>query len=423
MWGKKLGSIIFIVILMFSLVACSSDDASSDGKGEDGKFSGTLTVWIHPFVGDELKDKQSAVFKKMADDFNKEYPDVKIKFEEIPWANREQKILTALAANQGPDIFYLIPDMMAQFADKGVLTPITKLLGNDWDKEDFPQSSLDSVTYKNELYGLPILHEVQTQIYNTKILAEIGGDKNHLPTTWEEFDALAEKAVAKGYYARGFEGGNTPNATLYPLIWQSGGDIIDKDGNVMINNEKGVKAFEKINDMYKNKWIPKDSINSLDHFTQFVEGKSLSSSAAGITFSTLKERGFKDYVVGPPLKEEETATFGATGMFVVPSNSKNKNAAAEFIKYMTNTDNSKAFNELTKYVPPRKSAQTIYDNNPEMKQMTEYLQYVKPGVIHPVARDIIPKVQAELQAMLEGSKTPKEAADAAAEEIKAEISK
>lgn len=423
MWRRKIGFILFIAVMIFSLAACSSDKSSSNGKTKDGKFSGNLTVWIHPYVGKELKDKQTAVFQKMADDFNKDYPDVKIKFEEIPWANREQKILTALAANQGPDIFYLIPDMMAQFADKGVLTPITDLLGDDWDKNDFPQSSLDAVTYKNELYGLPILHEVQTIIYNTKILKEIGGDENHLPTTWEEFDALAKKAVEKGYYARGFEGGNTPNATLYPLIWQAGGDIIDKEGNVQINNDKSLKAWERINDMYKNKWIPKDSINSLDHFTNFVEGKSFSSFATGLTFSTLKERGFKDYVVGPPLKEENEATFGATGMFVVPSNSKNKQAAAAFIKYMTNTENSKAFNELTKYIPPRKSAQSIYDNDPQMKQLAEYLPYVKPGVIHPVSRDIIPKVQAEMQAMMEGSKTPKEAADAAAEAIKEELSK
>ncbi|RDI40007.1 sugar ABC transporter substrate-binding protein [Falsibacillus pallidus] len=422
MKAKKIVSFLLMLVLMFAMAACSNDEkASSDGK--DKKFSGELTVWIHPYVSKDLKDKQTKVFEQMAASFNKEYPDVKVKFQEIPWANREQKILTALAANQGPDVFYLIPDMMGQFADKGVLAPITDLLGKDFDKEDFPQSSLDAVSYKGELYGLPILHEVRANVYNTKIMEEIGASKDDVPTTWEEFDALAEKAVAKGYYARGFEGGNTLNATLYPVLWQAGGDVLDKDGNVILNNDAGVKAFETINDWYKKGWIPKDSVNTLDHFANFLEGKSLSSGATGLTLSTLKQKGFKDYVLGPPLKGEVQSTFGTTGMFVVASNSDKKEAAAKLVEYMTNTENSKAFNELTQYIPPRKSAAGIYDNNPEMKQMVDWLKYTKPGVISPVARDILPKIQAEMQAMMEGKKTPKEAADAAAEAVKAELAK
>ncbi|MFS0781076.1 extracellular solute-binding protein [Bacillus sp. 1P06AnD] len=420
---KKSFYLILALVFLLLLTACSDKDEKTSSDGEGKNFSGTLTVWTHPFVASDLKDQQTAVFEDMAKQFKKKYPKAKVKFEEIPWANRETKILTALAANKGPDVFYLIPDMMAQFASKNVLTPITKLIGNDFDKDDFPKSSLDAVTYDGEMYGVPILHEVQSMVYNTKILEEVGGDKNALPQTWEEFDKLAEKAVEKGYFARNFEGANTLNSTLYPLIWQAGGDIIDKDGKVVINNKKGVKVFEMIHDWYKKGWIPKDSTTALDHFTGFLEGKAFSTTATGLTLSTLKERGFKDYVLGPPLKGEKQLTFGTTGMFVVPSNSKHKEVAAQLVKAMTDTEGSKAFNKLTKYIPARKSAADIYNDDSEMKQMTEWLKYTKPGVIHPVAREIMPKVQAELQAMMEGSKTPKEAADASAEAIQGEIDK
>lgn len=422
MKGKHIFQILMSLVLVIMLASCSNE-ASSDGKTADGKFKGELTVWIHPYVGNELKSKQNEVFENMAAEFKKEYPDLKIKFEEIPWANREQKILTALAANQGPDVFYLIPDMMGQFADRGVLTPITDLLSENFDRSDFPESSLEAVTYKDELYGLPILHEVVANVYNTKVLEDIGASKEDVPETWEEFNALAEKAVAKGYYARGFEGGNTLNGTLYPILWQAGGDVIDENGKVVINNKKGIKAFQTVNDWYKKGWIPKDSISTIDHFSLFAEGKMLAANATGITISTLKERGITDYVLGPPLKGEKQVTFGTTGMFVVPTSSKNKEAAAKLIEVMTSSENTRAFNEVTKYIPPRKSASDMYNNDPDMKQMTEWLPLTKPGVIHPVARDVMPKVQAELQMMLEGSKSPKQAADAAAEVIQAEIDK
>ncbi|MFO7343311.1 MAG: sugar ABC transporter substrate-binding protein, partial [Bacillaceae bacterium] len=58
-----------------------------------------------------------------------------------------------------------------------------------------------------------------------------------------------------------------------------------------------------------------------------------------------------------------------------------------------------------------------------MKQLSEYVQYARPGVIHPVARTVIPKIQAEMQAMMEGKKTPKQAADDMAKAIEEEKEK
>ncbi|KOO50857.1 sugar ABC transporter substrate-binding protein [Priestia koreensis] len=421
MLRKKVGIWFCLLVLVFSLAACSSDKkASGDNKVNE---KATLTVWIHPYVGKDLKDQQTKVFDNIAKDFKKKHPKVTVKFQEIPWANREQKILTALSANQGPDVFYLIPDMMAQFADKKLLTPLDQYLGKDWGKDDFSQTALEAVTYDKKIYGLPMLRESMANFYNTKILKEIGGDPNNLPKTWDEFDELGQKAVDKGYFARNFEGSNTPNATLYPFIWQAGGDILDKDGKVIINNEAGVKAFTKINDWYKKGFIPKDSISAADHFTPFVEGKLLAVFGSGATLSALRAKGMNDFVVGPPLKDKEEATFGTTGMFVIPANSENKKLAAEFIETMTSKENSMEFNKLTKYIPARESASSIFDEDPAMKQLASYTDITKPGVMSPVARTIIPKVQAEMQAMLEGNKTPKEAADAAAKAIESELKK
>ncbi|KIL49847.1 sugar ABC transporter substrate-binding protein [Jeotgalibacillus soli] len=416
---KKGGFLLLLLLLVMSLAACS--DEEGEGAAEDGEFGGELTVWVHPYVASDLKADQEKVFADMAASFNEQYPGVEVNFEEIPWANREQKLLTALAANQGPDVFYLIPDMMAQFAETGVLEPITDYIGDDWGQDDYADTTLEAVTYQGDLYGLPILREVTTQIYNKNILEEVGGDPENPPTTWEEFNALAEKAVDAGYYGRSFEGANTPNATIYPLIWQAGGDILSEDGEVLINSEKFVKAFELVNEWYKNGVIPPDSINTLSHFEAFLEGNIFSVFGTGLTFSSMEDRGFTDYVVGPPLMEEEQATFGTTGMFVVASNSDNKEAASLLVKEMTNEEHTKAFNTLTKYIPPRASGASIFEGNADMMQLTEYLDVTKPGVMHPVARNIIPLVQAEMQAMMEGTKTPQEAADAAAAAIQSEI--
>lgn len=405
------------IVLMVALLITGCSTKKEPEKGNDDAF--TITVWYHPYVGAEKKDDLMKAFAGMETEFKSKYEKATVVFEEIPWADREQKITTTLAANQGPDIYYLIPDQLTQFAENGLVQPLNAYLG-DMDMSDFSEQTLASVTYKGELYGLPILRESQTLFYNKAILEEIGGDANNLPKTWEEFDALGQKSVDKGYYARTYDGSNTLNSSLYPLIWQAGGDIVNEKNEISINNEKSVKAFEKVNEWYQNGFISKESITSEDAAPLFLEGKTLAIWNTGAMISLMEDAGM-EFVIGTPLKEEKEVTFGVTGAFVVSSKSKNPEMAAKFVEVMTNTENSREFNKVTGYIPPRQSAQDIFDGNENMKKMAEYVQIASPGVIHPKARVFMPDLQANVQAMLEGKLTPQEAADEAAKIIQNHI--
>ncbi|MGZ9587371.1 sugar ABC transporter substrate-binding protein [Paenibacillus marinisediminis] len=438
--AKKSSMLLVSLMLVFStlLSACggsgdapkseSQPPAATDSKGttdegsKDKKLSGEITVWVHPYVSEDKKDQMNQVWDGIIASYNKKYPDVKVNMEEIPWANREQKILTALAANNGPDVFYQISDQIPQFASKGVLEPFGKYL-DDADMQDFTAGALSAGQYNGEQYALPVLQESQTLIYNTDIIKAIGEDPNKLPTTWEEFNVWAEKAAAKGYYARDFGGGNACcNATLYPILWQQGGDVLDKDGNIILNNAEGVATFQLIKDMYDKNWIPKDSISNADQFPEYLAGKMMAIWGSGYSINVLKEQN-QNYVIGTPLKGKELSSFGTVGLFTVPSNSKNKEAAIEFVKEITSTEGQKEFNKLTNYIPTRKSATDIYDGNEEMKKFVEITEYTKPGVTSPVARTIMPRIQAEISAMLEGTKTPQAAADDAVKSIEDEMKK
>lgn len=410
---NKTKKISILLIAALLLIACGS------GKKGEASEAKTVTVWYHPFVGADQKDSLLKVFSDMEAEFKKDNADVTVVFEEIPWADREQKITTTLSANQGPDIYYLIPDQLTQFAENGLVQPLKEYLG-DMDLSDYSEQTLASVSYKDDLYGLPILRESQTLFYNKAILEEIGGDVDNLPTTWAEFNELGQKAVDAGYYARTYDGANSLNSSMYPLIWQAGGDIVNDKDEIFINNEKSVKAFEQVNEWYKNGFISKESITSEDSTPDFLEGKILAAWNAGALIGMLDDAGL-DFVIGSPLKEEKEVTFGVTGAFVVSSKSENPELAAKFLEVMTNTENSREFNKVTGYIPPRSSAQDIFEGNDNMKLMAEYVSIASPGVIHPKARIFMPDLQANIQAMLEGKLSPQEAADEAAKIIQNHI--
>lgn len=394
------------------MVGCSDETGTTDSQSK-----GEITVWAHPYTDNQ--DKEGEMWKELIASYE-DASGVKVNFQQIPWANRDQKILTALAANNGPDVFYAIPDQMPQYAEAGMLVDLSPYMENN-DMDDFVESSLVPTKWKGKMYGVPILQSVETFMYNVEVVKAIGEDPSKLPTTWEEFEEWAAKAKEKGYYASSFQGGGSMNGTLYPYLWQAGGEILTEDNKVMINNESGVEAFEFINKLYSNGWIPQDSITALDHDALWDSGKLLSIQGAGKSVSRMLEKETFEFVIAPPLKNKKQATYGTTGMFVVPVNSDNKDAAAEFIKVITNAENQRKFNRETQFIPTRESAKDIYDDQKYLAQLASYTEFTQSGVIHPEGRNIMPLIQAELQTMLEGKKTPKEAADAAAKAIEGKL--
>ncbi|WP_186668383.1 sugar ABC transporter substrate-binding protein [Sporosarcina sp. BP05] len=429
---KKFVFFLVLILMGALIVGCSANEADiKDKEPEDPKkeeageietsgkdeLSGEITVWAHPFSGDQ--EIEGAMWKEIIATYEQE-TGVKVNFEQIPWANRDQKVLTALAANNGPDVFYVIPDQMPQYADVGMLLELDPYL-EGFDIEDFVDTALVSTTWKDKLYGLPILQEAYTYIYNVDVIKAIGEDPENLPATWEEFEKWAEKAKDKGFYATSFQGGGSLNGTLYPFLWQAGGDVVTENNEVLINNEAGIEAFTFINNMYEKGWIPADSITAMEHNGLWESGKMLAVQGSGISVSRLMGQDLFDFVIAPPMKHKEQLTYGTTGMFVAPINTDNPAAAAEFIKVMTNTDNQKKFNTVTQYIPTRESAKDIFGEQKYLEQLAGYTQYALPGVIHPEGRTIMPLIQAEIQAMLEGKKTPQEAADAAAEAVQGKM--
>lgn len=425
---KKIALVgLFFLLCSSVLMACNSGSEPAEGNAdqqpnqqsdeEEGGLSGEITVWVHPYTDDKVTMDQ--VWDQMKTSFEEQYPETTINIEEIPWQNRSQKILTALAANQGPDVLYMTPDLVAKFAHEGILEPITSFVDEEF-LSDFRQSALDATSYDGNLYGLPILQQVASHYYNLEIVEEIGGDPDNLPKNWEEFKELGEKAVEAGYFATSFNATGINN-NFMSYLWQAGGDAVDRDGNVLLDTPESIDAFAFINELYKGEMIPLDSGNPTnDQEAMFVKGEMMSLMATQRFIASQGDNPLEfDWAIGPTLQDKAQVTYGTTGVFGVAANSDNKATAAEFLKHMTNTENQKLFNKATLYIPTRNSAGDLYNDNPEMEIVVEQAEFVRSEVTHPVVSEMYTPMTAELQSMLSGKKSPEEAAKAAANEIRA----
>ena len=152
----------------------SSDTATDNGSAnteteESTGLSGEITVWAHPYT--DGSTGEGDMWKTFAADFEAE-TGVKVNFEQIPWANRDQKILTALAAGQGPDVFYVIPDQMPQYAEQQLILDISPYVTTD-ELSGFVPTAIEATSWKGKQYGMPILQTAESLVYNKNILTAL----------------------------------------------------------------------------------------------------------------------------------------------------------------------------------------------------------------------------------------------------------
>ena len=113
---------------LLALTACGSGGGSGASQPQEqqtasattadpSSVSGELTWWDTSDAANE-----APVFKQMIAEFNKTYPNVKINYQSVPFAEAQNKFKTAAAAKSGaPDILRAEVAWVPEFASLGYL--------------------------------------------------------------------------------------------------------------------------------------------------------------------------------------------------------------------------------------------------------------------------------------------------------------
>ena len=178
--------------------------------------------------------------------FEKENPDVKINWIDVPFSEGEKRTLAAVLSDAPADLINLNPDFSAILAEKGVLEEI-----NESDAEQYKDTIIKALKYNGKLYSLPWYATSAISIYNKDLLNSIG---ENVPEKYEDLLVISEKIKqSKNIYA--FMPTITENDTMYKILNKYG-----------INSAEGIKTAnaENVFNFYKNLYqkdlIPKESI-------------------------------------------------------------------------------------------------------------------------------------------------------------------
>ena len=344
---KMLAILTATVMLMtmgFGLTASAED------------ISGTVTMWSFPLSADD-----AALFAPIVEAFNAEYPNVTIDIQYLPWNGRYEKMLTAIAGGEAPNVVYLNDFQVPLFAATDNLVPISEVYTQEELDAMYTEGSLGALSYDGTLYALPILQNSLGYLYNVDLFVEAGLDPENPPQTWDEMkDAIAKltKTDENGEItqagARFDLNRPSPVTSIMNQVWQAGGNILDENNNVVINSEETANALNFIKSLFDDGYIQKSNITGGGF--EFASGKvgiELEVEPSKVT-QVANANPDLNFKVGPILTGEKKIGYVTVGSYAMFSKAENREATIAWIKFLTNKENTQSILAASGFMSPRK---------------------------------------------------------------------
>ncbi|MBQ8160734.1 MAG: extracellular solute-binding protein [Clostridia bacterium] len=360
---KRFVSMLLVAALLLSCLSF----AVADGKK-------SLTIWIpqYQFSKDENAISDKDFWEGQLAEFSAEN-DVDVNVEILPWGDYNTTIYTGLLNNDGPDVVYVTDNY--DLVQNDLLLGLDSYLTEE-EKDNYLLWNLSPVNAAGEHVIVPMDDGVAVGYYNKDILAEAGIDA--MPEEWDAFieacKEIKDKTGKQGFLQNW--GATTGTSALmlafWPYYFQAGGEMLDENGEIAINNEAGLATLNFLKKLYDEGIFDETIVAETESIDKFANGelafvvgdlnKGSSFTGNGVNweyFFSLK---------GPKGYGARTAT----DSFAVASKSKERGTDELAVKALTIITSGKvmdAFHEQIFFLP-RFTKDSTYTNNPKYDELT-----------------------------------------------------
>jgi multiple sugar transport system substrate-binding protein len=307
----------------------STSSAGDTGAVDDGT---TITMWT--------RSPTAPISQTLIDAYNKSHKN-KVKLTVFPADSYQQKVGTAAGAKNLPDVLAADVVYAPNYASKGVYLDLTDRINALDFKDELAPAHMKVATYEGKNYGVPHDIDLSAVFYNKVLFTKAGLDPEKPPTTLAEMADYAKKIQAVGGGVSGyFFGGACPGCQLFtswPMIWASGGDVLNEQGTAStIDNPVAAQVYSVLRQMYTDGVVPESAKNeSGTTWTQlFTEGKIGIQPMGATALQGIKEGPDLRVGVGPiPGLKGGSSSFVGGDVLGISSNSEHAAAAWDFISW------------------------------------------------------------------------------------------
>ncbi len=351
-----------ILLAVFLLVgAFAAHVAAQDG----GEPSGVVRVGTWD-SGDGLVPWNDAIAA-----FEAEHPNIDIQLEAVP-QEYGTRLLAQFASGDAPDIFMTGDGDTAKFQALGAIEPLTPYITGESgiDTEIFFPAVLEFGQVGDELYYMTKDYSPLVLFYNVDHFEEAGVELPAEGWTWDDFVSAAQQLTidANGNNATSpdFDPNNIQRwgiqltnswgdfywlRGMLPIIYSHGGSVVSEDGTTAtgyMNSPETVAAIENYMALFNDLNVAIDR----DEFAAFAGTDLFQSGLVSMLwtgrwpisdFQSNPDLNFG--TVGLPAGPEGNANVLCWSGFAMYSGSENKDAACEFLKYISAEEGAAEFGE------------------------------------------------------------------------------
>jgi arabinogalactan oligomer/maltooligosaccharide transport system substrate-binding protein len=368
-----------------------------------------IVIW-HSYRGAE-----KTAFEKVVESFNKaQGGKIKATTLAVPYDAFADKITAAVPRGKGPDIFIYAQDRLGGWIAAGnTVEPIDFFL-DDKIKGRYLKATLDAMTYQGTTYGLPLNFKVITMIYNKKLLPKP-------PKTTAELAATAKKLTNAGAGKFGLAYAYSDFYYHAALMNGFGGGVFDAKRKPTLNSVPNVASFD-----YLLKWINQGFMPaepSVALITSLFNDGKAAMVFSGPWFLGEINKGV-DYGLAPLPTISEAGNkpirpwITVEGVYIAGP-SKNKDAAFEFAKYVTDVPAAKTLALEGRQTPANKG---VYSDpqvagDPVLKAFRQQVDVAVPMPNLPEMSMVWSPVTTAMNTVVKKAATPKAALDVAQKEV------
>ena len=433
------------MVATFSLAGCKEEEAAApaeeEAAEEEAPATETSEESLTPIVVACWSSPEHDNLVKVAAEYQK-LTGNEVIIEEIAREAYFDKLKTVLVSGTSDyDAIYVDANEVPAYIAAESLADLNQFMDDPNIVADFfsleaLEPGVDFLSMDGKIYGFPSEGDTAWMFYRKDILEDAGID---VPQTWDEFLAAA-KVLNNPPEIYGAVFGCKPDEAVWDFMHYAfafGSGIVDKNYNVIINNEQGVKALAFYSNMLNEYGVVPPDVVTYGYneiLTTLQEGKA----ALGIEWMAATQdlqnrekspKVFKDsepllqYTLIPGIADENGAVIrgmgGSQWGWAIPIAAENKLAAYKFIEWLTSKEGATLW-ALNGGIPSNTLALSdpeVIAMVPQFELLAEAMPYRNIFPVTTVTPELITIYNETVNGCVAKNTDPKEDLDIAAEKM------
>jgi ABC-type glycerol-3-phosphate transport system substrate-binding protein len=385
-------------------------------------------------------------------DYNSNLEDVLAKFNELTgievevtmlsWGEGNRSILSAIAAGDAPDVMYTTPSRALPIITFGndVIEPLDDYIDEELREEVIFNEALENYKFGGTTYALGHYGDPHQFAANLDVLRDSGVEESYIEKmldpekewTWDDWMYMMEKATKDtnddgkiDQWGLAYPGGVNNASPFLHFYWNTGGKVIDTEGNIGLGGEETMLVMELFEEMMDKGLL----VDGVANMTSSESDNSVFESKVAFNYTFPPEVYIARDEAGEELPEVvpvyppvsptgERGSFFAWNGVMMSARSENKGAAWELIKYLTVSDEykemiAKATGKLTPVTSESDIENLIKEEYRGLLNIgleaSSRGWYLRHEPAHPASGRIVRGYNSAVQNVLSGNMTAEEA--------------